>query len=46
VTTQALGEEGDQADGQLIESGWESTSTDDYPFDDESTDVDPFDTAL
>jgi hypothetical protein len=50
VTTQALGEEGDQADDQSIESGWGYSSAEndlylDEPADSDDDDV-PFDTAF
>jgi hypothetical protein len=50
VTTQALGEEGDQADDQSIESGWGYSSAEndlylDQPADSDDDDV-PFDTAF
>jgi hypothetical protein len=50
VTSQALGEEGDQPDDQPIEYEWESSYTDDVPFDEptdsDDDDYDAFDTAL
>ena len=50
VTTQALGEEGDQADDQSIESGWGYSSAEndlylDEPADSDDDDV-PFDSAF
>ena len=50
VTTQALGEEGDQTDDQSIESGWGYSSAEndlylDQPADSDDDDV-PFDTAF
>jgi hypothetical protein len=50
VTSQALGEEGDQADDQSIESGWGYSSAEndlylDHPADSDDDDV-PFDTAF
>ena len=50
VTTQALGEEGDQTDDQSIESGWGYSSAEndlylDEPADSDDDDV-PFDTAF
>ncbi len=50
ATTQALGEEGDQPDDQPIEYEWESSGTDDVPFDEpadsDDDDYDAFDAAL
>ena len=50
ATTQALGEEGDQPDDQPIEYEWDSSDTDDVPFDEpadsDDDDYDAFDTAL
>jgi hypothetical protein len=50
VTSQALGEEGDQTDDQSIESGWGYSSAEndlylDEPADSDDDDV-PFDTAF